>query len=1287
MQEPITNDHDVVSNVKTIQTYDLSGGVDRKKSRIQRELWHVRRRLRSQRFWAFLAVMGGVAAIFIWMLKGSLNSGQIGLSSFGIAAGVCFGLAFLMARALATQLAGSYDTIAAVIEHRFPSLGQRLLTSVELMEGEETNALTRRVITETHEHYQSYDWRSVVSGLSLWGSRFCGSLAIAAAIAVAVPKFESNPIINPLAGTRESSPVLTRDVIIVPGNHSLEKGGNLVVSAEFSGAVPESAVLATENASGDRVERPMVQNLSDPIMAAVLARIDQPLSYVVKTPGWTSDRYRIEVFEYPELLRSDAALDFPEYTALENRLVADTVKVSVVEGTKITWAFKLNKPVESAELVAENQASIACVPSEAAVYVASMTATENVRYVLHLVDNEGRRNKYPPTLSIRVLPNNPPKLKLISALDVTVSPLQELELRANVSDDYGVQQSGLTYALEGGETVNVKLTEKVDRNAKASLTHVIDFESLGAQPDDMLSFYFWAEDIAGDGTVRRTESDLFFADVRPFEQIFRAADAPASSSQQQQQQSGQAQQAGELAEIQKQIVSAIWNQIRAQAAGQSPLEDDIAAIGESQAEAITMLQEIRESLQDSKSIDAAEQTKSAMNQTVNDLANMKLEPALENAKSAYAGLLKLRAREFSVTRSQRQQQQQQSSSSSSQNRQQQIDELELDSDENRYETQQQAAAQSQQEQEAAEDRQILSRLRELAQRAEDLNEELAELQTALEKSENADQEEEIRRQLKRLREQQQDLLRQSDELESRMRSAENAQRMSEQAEQLQQSRDALAQASQATEENDPSAALAAGRRAEQQFDELEEEFRRRTAGAFDEAVREMVREAESLKQEQERISESMREQVENATPGLRGDEDSDAAPDQLEKQSQRLEQLVESMKETVQEAAETEPLLADKLYEGFRDVQEAQTQQQLESAAELMRRGFAPQAEQFEQEAAEGIRQLSEQINEAAEAVLGDSTESLRRAAQRLERLSEGIDQELNANRPQEDGQTTRPNGAAPQGESPQGESQEREPQQGQRSGEPSGQSQPNAADQSQNSGQGRPGEQEAGEQEARGQEAGEQEAGEQEAGAPQAGQQQQAGQQPGQSPSSPRPGQGEGEGQGEGQGRQPPGLRGTPTESSPPNESNSPRSNRPEGDPSSRAAQSESDGGGAIGPLTGDFRQWSDQMRDVEEMVGDPELRGQAAAIRERVRQMRIEMKRHGEDPKWGLVEEMVADPLRELTMEVKAELLRRTAKKNALVPIDRDPVPAEFTDAVQKYYENLGSGKMLPASARERQ
>ncbi len=111
--------------------------------------------------------------------------------------------------------------------------------------------------------------------------------------------------------------------------------------------------------------------------------------------------------------------------------------------------------------------------------------------------------------------------------------------------------------------------------------------------------------------------------------------------------------------------------------------------------------------------------------------------------------------------------------------------------------------------------------------------------------------------------------------------------------------------------------------------------------------------------------------------------------------------------------------------------------------------------------------------------------------------------------------------------------------------------------------------------------------------------------------------------------------------------------------------------------PLTGgDFLDWSDRLRDVEEMVDDPELRAEAARIRDRARALRAEFKRHSVPPNWDLVKVKVAAPLAELRDRVSEELLRRTAKQ-ALIPLDRDPVPPRYSEKTRRYYENLGSGK----------
>jgi hypothetical protein len=92
--------------------------------------------------------------------------------------------------------------------------------------------------------------------------------------------------------------------------------------------------------------------------------------------------------------------------------------------------------------------------------------------------------------------------------------------------------------------------------------------------------------------------------------------------------------------------------------------------------------------------------------------------------------------------------------------------------------------------------------------------------------------------------------------------------------------------------------------------------------------------------------------------------------------------------------------------------------------------------------------------------------------------------------------------------------------------------------------------------------------------------------------------------------------------------------------------------------------------------MVQDPELRAEAARIRERARALRAEFKRHSDEPNWDLVQQQVAGPLFELRDRVVEELLRRTAKK-AVVPLDRDPVPPQYSEKTRRYYEQLGSGR----------
>lgn len=111
--------------------------------------------------------------------------------------------------------------------------------------------------------------------------------------------------------------------------------------------------------------------------------------------------------------------------------------------------------------------------------------------------------------------------------------------------------------------------------------------------------------------------------------------------------------------------------------------------------------------------------------------------------------------------------------------------------------------------------------------------------------------------------------------------------------------------------------------------------------------------------------------------------------------------------------------------------------------------------------------------------------------------------------------------------------------------------------------------------------------------------------------------------------------------------------------------------------PLTGDeFRDWSNRLREVEEVLDDPELRNQVAQVRDRARSIRAEFKRHGKEPQWDLVKSQLLDEMKILQKRLNQELSKLESDRS-MVPIDREPVPEEFDELVRRYYELLGQSR----------
>lgn len=1135
--------------------------------------------------------------------------------------------------------------VAGKIETRFPELDGALLTAVQPNPGA-ADFLQHRVIRTAVQHSEGADWRSVVPTARLVAMLGLQLLALGGLVYVVAVFPVARP---PLRG--ETRMVAVADgVTISPGDTSIEKGDSLVVLARFAGALPSQASLTIIQPNGPDRAIPLVKSLADPVFGGSVPEVATDFSYRLEYGGRRSREFKVSVYEHPRLLRADFDLKYPAYTRIMPRHVDDTRRVSAVEGTELSAVLQLNKPVRAAKLVARDAAkteiTLGVDPAKPEARLAGFTPPKSGIYDLRLLDAEGRAAKVTAQFTIDVQPNRPPEIRLSSPRgDVRPSALEEVSFLGTVWDDFGTLAFGLTYSVAGREPVSVELGRDVPAREKREFRHLLPLETVGAKPDDLVSWHVWAEDIGPDGKPRRTSGDLFFGEVRAFDEIFRESQDMSSDEDEPSSQNQRGGQARKLAELQKQIISATW---KLQREGATPqYAQDAKVVRDSQEQALAQAAEALSEATGAREQVALKQASEAMVRALEQLDHAGSDPktlaqALPAEQEAYQALLRLQSRETNVTRRNRQRG---GGGGGQQGNQRQIDQLDLKQSENRYETQRQARAP--QNQERREQLAVMNRLQELARRQQDLNERLKELQTALQEAKNESERDEIRRRLKRLQEEQRQMLADADEVRQRMDQAENQSAMNQQREELDRTREELQRAAEASEAGSVAQALAAGTRAQRGLQQMREELRRQGANQFSEEMRELRDSARDLAREQEAIDRRLEEQA-SQRGRRRALSDGDQRQDlqrQLAQQGERMEKMVDRARQLSEQAESSEPLLSRQLYDSIRQLsqEEASSVKQarddlvaggtispelkerieqtgeresagksFEVARQLVAEGAGAEAKRAGERARRAVEGWRRGVERAAESVLGDDAEQLKLAQNEIDQLTEQLQREMSGgNEPAAAGPSTAAAGNNQPGQSPSGE--------------------PN--------------------------------------------------QPPGNSPGQ-RPGSGAGAQVAQGAGNQ--------SDSSLTREGGPAAGERPQrragrgGTLALDDLRNNEEGRGGLGgwaggpvnrgPLTGEeFRRWNDRLRDVEDLVDSPELRREVAVARERARLMRRDFTQEARKPDWTVVKLQIVQPLLEVRNRLAEELARREPK-DKLAPVDRDPVPGRFSESVRRYYEELG-------------
>jgi hypothetical protein len=400
------------------------------------------------------------------------------------------------------------EDLAALIEEKYPELGERLTSTVELADAADIHHGSRTLI-----NLLMRDTEARTLGLNFFRAVPAGSivvLALSAAVmvllvfapALAWPGPYSDLGHRFLLPWRVSPTVAPYALEVTPGDVFAARGRPLtftvhVAPRKVKVALPATAALVMTDADGNTNRRPMVVERQDEF-SLKLDRVPGNFRYRVEAGEATSAEYQVNAVEPVELSgRPLIAVTPPEYaraTIPEQKLYG-IQDLSALQYSRVRFEFLFTRPAVSATLTWTSAAGKG-EKVEAAV-TRSLELTEdhttgtfdlpvggNGTYRLVLkAEHDIVTEIDPRTLTVQV--DQPPALsRVVVPEDVKfVLPYDRVPLEITAADDVGVAEAAVEYKVGDAPAAEEKIALEGAGTQEANARHLFDLSGKGKTGD------------------------------------------------------------------------------------------------------------------------------------------------------------------------------------------------------------------------------------------------------------------------------------------------------------------------------------------------------------------------------------------------------------------------------------------------------------------------------------------------------------------------------------------------------------------------------------------------------------------------------------------------------------------------------------------------------------------------------------------------------------------------------------------------------------------------------------
>ncbi len=221
----------------------------------------------------------------------------------------------------------------------------------------------------------------------------------------------------------------------------------------------------------------------------------------------------------PSIKEQRLTIKYPAYTGLPPKTTAN-MNIKALEGSNIYWSIQFDKAVDSVYMERNGESN--SMELKGTEYVKNIQLAQSAFYNFKFKNLNGA-SYLSDLYSIEVVKDELPEieiqqLKQFSSFDVTDDKI--LNLKALISDDYGISDAYIIATVTKGEGESVKFREERlsfgafnSGSKKLNLKKTIDLTALKMQAGDELYFYIEALDVK-QPKPNRARSETFFAVIR-----------------------------------------------------------------------------------------------------------------------------------------------------------------------------------------------------------------------------------------------------------------------------------------------------------------------------------------------------------------------------------------------------------------------------------------------------------------------------------------------------------------------------------------------------------------------------------------------------------------------------------------------------------------------------------------------------------------------------------------------------------------------------------------------------